>query len=132
MKKMKKMKTAFKVLLFSSVMCPMLVWAQVRGCDAKRASLEREITYAQAHGNGRRVDGLETALGRLNANCTDDVLRSASQRKVDAAQKKLAQREHDLEEARTQGKSSKKIAERQRKVDEAHADLERAQAESID
>ncbi|MEA3090306.1 MAG: hypothetical protein QOJ04_1648 [Caballeronia sp.] len=132
MKKMKKMKTAFKVLLFSSVMCPMLVWAQVRGCDAKRASLEREITYAQAHGNARRVDGLETALGRLNANCTHDVLRSASQRKVDAAQKKLAQREHDLQEARTQGKSSKKIAERQRKVDEAHADLERAQAESID
>ena len=90
MKKMKKMKTAFKVLLLSSVMCPMLVWAQVRGCEAKRTSLEREITYAQAHGNARRVDGLETALARMNANCTDEVLRSASQRKVASAQKKLA------------------------------------------
>jgi hypothetical protein len=128
----KKTKTALKVLLLSSVMCPILVWAQVRGCEAKRASVEKEITYAQAHGNARRVDGLETALARLNANCTDEELRSTSQRKVDAAQKKLTEREHDLQEARTQGKSSKKIAERQRKVDEAHADLEQAQAESID
>jgi len=126
------MKTTLKVMLLSSVMCPMLAWAQAGGCDAKRTALEREITYAKAHGNARRVDGLETALGRMNANCTDDVLRSASQRKVAAAEKKLAEREHDLQEARTQGKSSKKIAERQRKVDEAHADLEQAQTENHD
>jgi len=66
----------------------------------------------------------------MNANCTDDVLRSASQRKVAAAEKKLAERERDLQKARAQDKSSQKIAERQRKVDEAHADLERAQTES--
>ncbi|MFM0070153.1 DUF1090 domain-containing protein [Paraburkholderia sediminicola] len=126
------MKTALKVLLLSSIACPALVWAQAGGCDAKRTSLEREITYAQAHGNANRVDGLETALGRMNANCTDEALRNASQRKVAQAQKKLAEREHDLQEARAQGKSPKKIAERQRKVDEAHADLERAQTESLD
>jgi hypothetical protein len=124
------MKTTLKILLVCLVTYPMLASAQIGGCDAKRSSLEREIAYAQAHGNANRVDGLETALARMNANCTDEVLRSASQRKVAAAQKKLAEREHDLQEAKSDGKSAKKIAERQRKVDEAHADLERVQAES--
>jgi hypothetical protein len=124
------MKTTLKILLVCLATYPMLASAQISGCDAKRSSLEREIAYAQAHGNANRVDGLETALARMNANCTDEVLRSASQRKVAAAQKKLAEREHDLQEAKSDGKSAKKIAERQRKVDEAHADLERVQAES--
>jgi hypothetical protein len=124
------MKITLKLVLLCSVTCPVLAWAQVGGCDMKRNSLEREVTYAQAHGNANRVGGLETALAQMNANCTDELLRSAGQRKVAAAQKKLAEREHDLQEARTQGKSPKKIAERQRKVDEAHADLERAQTES--
>lgn len=121
-----------KVLLCCSAVFPILAWAQAGGCDAKRESLEKEITYAQAHGNAKRVEGLETALARMNANCTDASLHSASERKVAAAQKKLAEREHDLQEAKAEGKSAKKIAERQRKVDEAHAALERAQTESLE
>jgi hypothetical protein len=126
------MKTTLKILLSGSLICPVLAWAQVGSCDAKRDSVTREIAYAQAHGNANRVDGLETALARLNANCTDAQLRGAAQRKVAAAQKRLAEREHDLQAAKTQGKRPKKIAERRRKVDEAHADLERAQTESLD
>jgi DNA-binding NarL/FixJ family response regulator len=121
------MNTALKAMLVLSMTAPALCHAQANSCDAKRASLEQEITYARAHGNANRVDGLETALAKLNANCTDASLRSASQRKVADAQKKLREREHDLNEAKAQGKSAKKIAERQRKVDEAHAELERAQ-----
>ncbi|WP_144148699.1 DUF1090 domain-containing protein [Paraburkholderia sp. BCC1884] len=124
------MNTTLKIVLLSSIVMPTLTWAQAGGCDAKRASLEREIAYAQAHGNANRVDGLETALARMNANCTDASLRSDSERKVAEAQKRLAEREKDLRDAKAQGKSSKKIADRQRKVDEAHADLERAQAGS--
>ncbi|HZZ12924.1 MAG TPA: DUF1090 domain-containing protein [Paraburkholderia sp.] len=124
------MKTTVRILLLCSTVAPMFAWAQTNGCEAKRASLEKEITYARAHGNANRVDGLETALAQMNANCTDAKLRSASERKVADAQKRLAEREKALQEAKSEGKSAKKIADRQRKVDEAHADLERAQTES--
>ncbi|WP_028221156.1 DUF1090 domain-containing protein [Paraburkholderia oxyphila] len=121
------MNIALKAFLLGMVVSPMVCAAQTSGCDAKRQSIEREITYAKAHGNAKRVDGLETALAQMNANCTDAVLRSDAQRKVVAAQKKLAERERDLQEAKANGKSAKKIADRQRKVDEAHVELENAQ-----
>jgi hypothetical protein len=49
----------------------------------------KEIAYAQTHGNAKRVDGRETALAQMNANCTDAVLRSDAQRKVDEAHAEL-------------------------------------------
>lgn len=124
------MKTAFNAACLAIAMFPLFASAASNSCDAKRASVEQEINYARAHGNANRVDGLETALARLNANCTDASLRSESQRKVTSAQKKLTEREHDLQKAKADGKSGKKLAERQRKVDEAHAELERAITEA--
>lgn len=124
------MNTAIKAFVLGMVIYPMMCSAQTSGCDAKRASIEKEIAYAQAHGNAKRADGLETALAQMNANCTDAVLRSDAQRKVAAAEKKLSERQHDLQEAKSSGKNAKKIAERQRKVDEAHAELERTQMEA--
>ncbi|HVE06839.1 MAG TPA: DUF1090 domain-containing protein [Paraburkholderia sp.] len=121
------MNIAIKAAMLVAVICPMVSQARTAGCDAKRVSIENEIAYAQAHGNANRVNGLETALAQMNANCTDAALRSAAQRKVDDAQKKLAERQRDLQEAKANGKSAKKIAERQRKVDDAHAELESAQ-----
>lgn len=124
------MNTATRLLLLGILACPMVCSAEANGCDAKRNSIDKEIAYAQAHGNTKRVEGLETALAQLNANCTDAMLRSDAQRKVTAAQKKLAERQHDLQEAQADGKSAKKIADRQRKVDEAHAELEKVQLEA--
>lgn len=124
------MNTTIKALVLSIITLPMVCAAQTSGCDAKRNSVEQEIAYAQAHGNARRVDGLETALAQMNANCTDGTLRSNAQRKVTEAQKKLSERERDLRKAKVDGKSAKKIAERQRKVDEAHSELETLQAEA--
>ena len=86
------MNIVIKAFLLGVVLSPMVCAAQTDGCDAKRQSIEREITYAKAHGNAKRVDGLEAALAQMNANCTDAVLRSDAQRKVVAAQKKLAER----------------------------------------
>jgi hypothetical protein len=126
------MKSAFKAVLLMSIASPVLCMAQANSCDAKRASIEQEITYARAHGNTSRIEGLETALARLNANCTDASLKSEGQRKVADAQKRLKERQRDLDAARAQGKSAGKIADRQRKVDEAHAALERAQAQASD
>lgn len=125
------MNTVIKAFLLGLVVYPMMCSAQTSGCDAKRNSIEKEIAYAQAHSSARRVEGLETALARMNANCTDAVLHSDAQRKVTAAQKKLSERQHDLQEAKANGKSARKIAERQRKVDEAHAELEEAQTEAL-
>jgi hypothetical protein len=128
------MKNTLKAVLSCSLSCslmfPLLASAQSGGCDAKRASLEKEIAYARVHGNARRVDGLETALKQVNAHCTDASLRRDSERKIASAQKRLDEREKDLQEAKAQGKSAKKLADRQRKVDDAHADLERALIET--
>ncbi|SKD03030.1 Protein of unknown function [Burkholderia sp. YR290] len=124
------MNRAIKALLLGMAAYPMVCTAQTGGCDAKRTSIEREISYAQAHGNAKRVDGLETALAQMNANCTDAVLRSDAQRKVAAAEKKLSERQRELQQAKADGKSAKKIAERQHKVDEAHAELEKVQTEA--
>ncbi|MGF6772374.1 hypothetical protein P3T18_004862 [Paraburkholderia sp. GAS199] len=124
------MNAALKVVLVGMAIYPMTGFAQTNSCDTKRHAIEQEIAYAQAHGNGKRVDGLETALAQLNANCTDATLRSDAQRKVASAQKKLAEREEDLKKAKADGKGAKKIADRQRKVDEAHAELEKVQMEA--
>jgi hypothetical protein len=126
------MERSIKALLLGILMVPGLSVARTTSCDAKRQSIEQEITYAQAHGNRARIDGLETALARLNANCTDASLRSDAQRKVTRAQDKLREREDDLRRAQADGKSGKKIASQQRKVDEAHAELEQAQAQAGD
>jgi hypothetical protein len=122
--------TTIKAFALGVVIVPVVCFAQTNGCDAKRKSVEQEISYAQAHGNTKRVDGLETALAQMNANCTDAVLRSDAQRKVSQAQEKLFERQRDLQKAKVDGKSAKKIAERQRKVDEAHTELETLQTEA--
>lgn len=124
------MNTIMKTLLLAMLSYPMLCSAQTGGCAEKRNSIEKEITYAQAHGNTKQVEGLKTALAKMNANCTDAGLRSEAQRKVTEAQEKLSERQQDLEEAKAKGKSAEKIADRQRKVDEAHAELEKRQVEA--
>ena len=120
------MRAFASVVLFASFLLPSLALAQSSGCDAKRQSIEAEIAYAQSHGNTSRVKGLQTALAEVKDHCTDASLQKASEAKVTKAQKDVAEREHDLQEARDQGKSPKKIADRQRKLDQAHADLEQA------
>ena len=118
------------VVAVALLACSTHALAQTGGCDAKRQEIEQELAYAKAHGNANRVKGLETALDNMKANCTDASLRKSSQRKVDAAKKKVAEREADLQKAQADGKSPKKVADRQRKLDEAHADLEKALIEA--
>jgi hypothetical protein len=120
------MKVVTSLALLAVSLCPALLLAQAGGCDAKRQSIEQEITYAQAHGNTSRVQGLQTALAQVKAHCTDASLRSDAQQKVAKAQQKAVARDQELEEAREQGKSADKMADRQRKADEAHAQLQQA------
>lgn len=120
------MKPVTSLVLFAACLCPALLLAQSGGCDAKRQSIEQEISYAQAHGNASRVQGLQTALAQVKANCTDASLRSDAEQKVAKAQQKVVAQEQELEQAREQGKSADKMADRQRKVDDAHAQLQQA------
>ena len=120
------MKILIPAILLATFIAPTMGWAQSRGCDAKRQSIQRELTYARAHHDASRVQGLQKALAEMNAHCTDVSLRSAAQQKVTEAQKKLADRQHELQQAQSQGKSSEKIVARQRKVADAHAELEQA------
>ena len=120
------MKAVTSLALLCACLCPAVLLAQSGGCDAKRQSIEQEITYAQAHGNDSRVQGLQTALAQVKAHCTDASLRSDAEQKVAKAQQKAAARDQELAEAREQGKSADKMADRQRKADEAHAELQQA------
>jgi hypothetical protein len=99
------MNIAIKAFLLGMVLSPMVCAAQTDGCDAKRQSIERE-TYAKAHGNAKRVDGLEAALAQMNANCTD----AAAQRRTTQGgrgAKKLAERERDLQKQRPTARAKK-------------------------
>lgn len=120
------MKVFISLALLAASLCPAVLLAQSGGCDAKRQSIEQEITYAQAHGDTSRVQGLQTALAQVKAHCPDAALRSDAEQKVSKAQQKVAERERDLQEAKDQGKNAQKMADRQRKVDDAHAELEQA------
>lgn len=120
------MKALTSLVLLAACLCPAVLLAQSGGCDAKRQSIEQEITYAQAHGNASRVQGLQTALAQVKAHCSDASLRSDAEQKVAKAQQKVVAQEQELEQAREQGKSADKMADRQRKVDDAHAQLQQA------
>lgn len=120
------MKTSASFVLLMGFICPTLALAQSGGCDTKRQSIETEISYAQAHGNTARVQGLQKALAEMKVHCTDASLRSDAEQKVAKAQDKLQERQHDLQDAKAQGKSAQKIADRQRKLDDAHAELQQA------
>ncbi len=120
------MKAVTSLVLLVACLCPAVLLAQSGACDAKRQSIEQEITYAQAHGNASRVQGLQTALAQVKAHCTDASLRSDAEQKVAKAQQKVVAQEQELEQAREQGKGADKMADRQRKVDDAHAQLQQA------
>jgi hypothetical protein len=125
-----KAKTLFKAVCLSSLVFALNAQAQTnaKGCAAKKASLERQISYAKKHGNTYRIAGLETALSEVNANCTDAGLRANREDKIKEKQAKVAERQADLKEAQAAG-DSKKIAKKQKKVQEAQVELKEAQNE---
>lgn len=96
-------------------------------CLAKRQDIQRQIDQAKAHGNERRLAGLHKALQENEANCTPESLRRERERDVRQAREKVAEREHELNQAKTEGEDKKKIAKRERKLAEAKAELRRVQ-----
>lgn len=91
-------------------------------CEAKRADIARDIDEAKAQGQTRRVRGLETALRETRANCSDAKLAKDHEARVKRQERKVVERERDLEKARAEGKPDK-IASRQAKLAEEEAEL---------
>lgn len=93
-------------------------------CEAKRADIARDLEHAKANNQKQRVRGLEKALRETQANCSDDKLRREHEARVVRQEKKVAERERDLDKARAEGKADK-IATREAKLAEERAQLEK-------
>ena len=91
-------------------------------CQEKENEIQREISYAEKHNNQHRINGLKKALSEVKANCSDDELRADHKKKIDKQKDEIAERRHDLEEAKEKGDADK-IAKREKKLKEAQEEL---------
>jgi len=101
---------------------------QLTGCAAKKNELETQITYAKKHDNTYRIQGLEKALKEINENCTDESLKTKRMKKITEKEQKVAERKHDLKEAKETGNPDK-IKKKERKLETAVNELSEAKNE---
>ena len=69
-----------------------------------------------------RINGLKKALSEVKANCYDKELRESKQKKITEQKEEVAERRHDLQEAKEKGDADK-IAKREKKLKEAQEEL---------
>lgn len=93
-------------------------------CESKRADIMRDLDEARARGQTRRARGLEKALRETRRHCSDAGLQKAHAARIAQQEKKIAERQRDLDEARARGKADK-IADREAKLAREQAELER-------
>lgn len=91
-------------------------------CASKEADILRQLEHAREQGNAGRIGGLETALSKVRAHCTDAELQAERQEDIDEAREEISEREADLQEALRDG-DPEKIETRERKLAEARNEL---------
>jgi len=91
-------------------------------CQQKEQDIQRQIGYAEKHGNQYRLSGLNKALSEVKAHCTDEKLKADLQKKIAEQHDEIAERQRDLAEAQAKG-DTQKIATRERKLAEAREEL---------
>ncbi|MFP2421667.1 DUF1090 domain-containing protein [Pseudescherichia vulneris] len=91
-------------------------------CQEKEQDIQREIHYAEKHKNQSRIDGLNKALREVKDNCSDNQLRADHQKKIAKQKDEIAERRHDLDEAKAKGDEDK-ISKREHKLTEAQDQL---------
>lgn len=101
--------------------------AEPEDCAQKRAGLHAEVEKAQTAGNTNRVRGLERALAEIEVSCTEPGMKAKRDRRISTQEKKVSQRQRELDAAERDGKASK-IASRQAKLKEAQDELARLKA----
>jgi len=108
---------------------PILAAEPASGCATKRQVIEEKIEAARQSGNSRELEGLQKALGNVDAHCDDATLHRERLASVEEARQEVQEREMDLREAMGKG-DQEKIAKRQAKLAESRAELEQAEAEA--
>lgn len=83
-------------------------------CQEKEQDIQREIGYAEKHNNQHRVEGLKKALSEVKANCSDSQLRADHQKKIAEQKDEIAERRHDLQEAKEKGDAEKNCQAREK------------------
>ncbi|WP_274371058.1 DUF1090 domain-containing protein [Morganella morganii] len=116
------------VLALATLLVSTSALSAQNGCDIKKSKIQEQLSYAKAHGNTHRVQGLERALQNVNTYCTPNSLRDDARDEVSDRTKEVAERKADLQKAIDKGDISK-IAKRERKLAEAETELKEAQAE---
>ena len=99
--------------------------SEAKGCAAKEQRVQEQITRAREAGNTSQLEGLQIALGELQANCTDDRLKKERETKVLEAKKEVSERQADLDKAMKKGDPDK-INKRKDKLSEARKELQEA------
>ena len=92
-------------------------------CQAKRSSIETEITQAKANGHPEKVAGLQRALKANASGCSDASLAAARDADIRKAEHKVKALERDLTRAEKKGKPEK-IARQKAKLEAARSELE--------
>jgi hypothetical protein len=75
-------------------------------CNAKRDAIERDIDAAKAKGQAQRVRGLERALNANQRNCSQERLQAEHRKRVQAQERKVAERQRELAQVRPAGRSA--------------------------
>ncbi|RHW23111.1 DUF1090 domain-containing protein [Pseudomonas jilinensis] len=98
------------------------------GCEAKQTELQQQIRDARDRDQQGRLKGLERALSAVQEHCTDAGLLAEARDKLQESEAEVAERQQDLQHARTNGDSDD-IRKRERKLEEALQEREQHRAE---
>ncbi|MBD9531019.1 DUF1090 domain-containing protein [Comamonas sp. CMM01] len=93
-------------------------------CESKRAEIARDIEHAKAKGQSSRVRDLEKALRENQDHCSDAKLAQEHAAKIAAQERKVQERQRELDEAWKMGKPSK-IADRETRLTKERSGLEK-------
>lgn len=121
-----KTKTLFALTVLMTLPVSAQAAGTLTGCAAKQHNIERQIKEAETQGNAYRVEGLQKAWAEQAANCTDASLKEAREADVREKQRKVSEREEELQEAKASGRMDK-VAKKQAKLDEAREELREAE-----
>lgn len=87
--------------------------------------LENQISYAREYSNTHQIAGLQKALRETEEHCTETQLLKQRQLKIAEKEKKVIERQAELERAIETG-NPRQMAQKKKKLDRAREDLQDA------
>ncbi|EAQ5054782.1 DUF1090 domain-containing protein [Salmonella enterica] len=96
------------------------------GCAAKKQEVKNQISYAREHNDIHQIAGLQKALREIEEHCTESQLLKQRQLKIAEKEKKVTERQAELERVRKTG-NPEKMTQKKIKLDQARQELQDAQ-----